>query len=71
MTASFDVEAEKDRLKKELDYNTGFLKSVQTKLANERFVSNAKPEIVENEMKKKADAEAKIKAIEEQLAGLG
>ncbi len=71
MTASFDVEAEKDRLKKELDYNTGFLKSVQSKLANERFVSNAKPEIVENEMKKKADAEAKIKAIEEQLAGLG
>ncbi len=71
MTANFDVAAEKDRLKKELDYNTGFLKSVQSKLANERFVSNAKPEVVENEIKKKADAEAKIKAIEKQLAGLG
>jgi len=70
MSNNFDVAAEKERLNKELDYNTGFLKSVQSKLANERFVSNAKPEIVENEMKKKADAEAKIKAIEEQLAGL-
>ncbi|TAH42234.1 MAG: valine--tRNA ligase [Bacteroidetes bacterium] len=71
MTENFDVGAEKERLKKELEYNTGFLKSVQSKLANERFVSNAKPEIVETEMRKKADAEAKIKAIEEQLASLG
>lgn len=67
---NIDVEAEKDRLKKDLEYNIGFLKSVQTKLANEKFVANAKPEMVANEKKKQADAEAKIKAIEEQLTGL-
>lgn len=65
-----DMSAEKDRLVKELEYNKGFLHSVQIKLANERFVSNAKPEILENEKKKQADAEAKIKSIEEMLAGL-
>ena len=67
---NIDVDAEKERLQKDLEYNIGFLKSVQTKLANEKFVANAKPEMVANEQKKQADAEAKIKAIEEQLAGL-
>jgi valyl-tRNA synthetase len=70
-STAIDTEAEKERLKKELEYNQGFLKSVQSKLANERFVSNAKPEIVENEMKKKADAEAKIRSLREQLNQLG
>lgn len=67
LTQDLDVDAEKERIAKELDYNKGFLKSVQVKLANERFVANAKPEILENEKKKQADAEAKIKALEEQL----
>jgi valyl-tRNA synthetase len=71
VSGNVDVDAERDRLKKELEYNQGFLKSVQAKLANERFVSNAKPEIVENEKKKLADALAKIKVIEEQLTALG
>lgn len=66
-----DLGAEKERLMKELEYNKGFLKSVQSKLANERFVANAKPEVVEIERKKQADAEAKIKAIEEQLNRIG
>ncbi|MFN8143614.1 MAG: valine--tRNA ligase [Bacteroidia bacterium] len=70
LTSAIDTKAEKERLLSELEYNKGFLKSVQAKLANERFVSNAKPEVVENEKKKQADAEAKIKAIEEQLANL-
>jgi valyl-tRNA synthetase len=70
LTQNIDVTAEKERLSKDLDYNKGFLKSVQSKLANEKFVANAKPEMVENERKKQADAEAKIKAIEEQLASL-
>ncbi len=70
LTGAIDIEAEKDRLGKELEYNKGFLKSVQAKLANERFVSNAKPEIFENEKKKQADAEAKIKSIEQQIASL-
>lgn len=67
---NIDVDAEKERLTKELEYNIGFLKSVQTKLANAKFVANAKPEMVANEKKKQDDAEAKIKAIEEQLSGL-
>jgi len=67
---NIDVVAEKDRLQKDLEYNLGFLKSVQIKLANEKFVANAKPEMVANEKKKQVDAEAKIKAIEEQLASL-
>lgn len=70
LTQNIDVVAEKERLTKDLDYNKGFLKSVQIKLSNEKFVANAKPELIENEKKKQADAEAKIKAIEEQLADL-
>jgi valyl-tRNA synthetase len=70
LSQNIDVAAEKERLTKDLDYNKGFLKSVQAKLANEKFVANAKPEMVENEKKKLADAESKIKAIEEQLMGL-
>jgi valyl-tRNA synthetase len=67
---NIDSAAEKARLSKELEYNQGFLKSVQIKLSNEKFVANAKPELIANERKKQADAEAKIKAIEEQLAAL-
>jgi len=67
---NIDKNAEKERLGKELEYNKGFLKSVQSKLANERFVQNAKPELVELEKKKQADAEAKIRALEEQLKAL-
>ncbi|MBD0332207.1 MAG: hypothetical protein ICV66_06090, partial [Chitinophagaceae bacterium] len=48
----------------------GFLASVEKKLNNERFVQNARPEVVEIEKKKKADAEQKIKAIEESLGQL-
>lgn len=70
LNQTIDLKAEKERLSKELEYNQGFLKSVQIKLSNEKFVANAKPELLENEKKKQADAEAKIKAIEQQLAGL-
>ncbi|MCE3259735.1 MAG: valyl-tRNA synthetase [Bacteroidetes bacterium] len=70
MSANINIEEEKQRLAKELEYNKGFLKSVQAKLANERFVQNAKPEILETERKKQADAEAKIKALEAQLASM-
>ena len=62
------VECEK--LKKEKEYLIGFLKSVNSKLTNERFMSNAKPEIIEIELKKKADAAAKLKIIEENLMDL-
>ncbi|MCB9056556.1 MAG: valine--tRNA ligase [Chitinophagales bacterium] len=65
-----DTSSQKEQLIKDLDYLKGFLVSVEKKLSNERFVQNAKPEIVETERKKKADAEAKIKVIEESLAAL-
>ncbi|HWY98450.1 MAG TPA: valine--tRNA ligase [Bacteroidia bacterium] len=65
-----DAGQEKEKLVKELEYHKGFLKSVAIKLSNQKFVANAKPEIVQNEMNKKADAEAKIAAIEKQLASL-
>lgn len=57
-------EDEKAKLKEELEYTRGFLAQVEAKLANERFVANAKPELVEKERQKKADAEAKIKTLE-------
>jgi len=67
---NMDVEAEKERIQSEINYLQGFLKSVNAKLANEKFVNNAKPEIVQNERNKQADAQAKIKILEESLAGL-
>ncbi len=67
---NIDVDAERERIHKEITYLEGFLKSVNAKLSNERFVQNAKPEIVANEQNKKADAEAKIKLLEESLASL-
>jgi valyl-tRNA synthetase len=70
LSEAIDKDAEKDRLTKELEYTKGFLKSVAAKLSNERFVSNAKPDVVAAEQKKKADAESKIKSIEEALASL-
>jgi valyl-tRNA synthetase len=68
---NIDVEAEKERLNGELNYLEGFLKSVNAKLNNERFVQNAKPEIIQNERNKKADAESKIAIIRESLSSLG
>lgn len=68
---NLDVEEEKAALQKDLEYILGFKKSTQAKLSNERFVQNAKPEIIEKERQKMADAETKIKALEEALAKLG
>ena len=65
-----DSTAQKKQLEKDLEYLRGFLASVEKKLGNERFVQNAKPEVIESEKKKKADAEAKIRIIEESLAAL-
>lgn len=61
---------QKEELVKELDYLRGFLVSVNKKLSNERFIQNAKPDVVALEQKKKADAEEKIRVIEESLAQL-
>lgn len=65
-----DAGEEKEKLQKELEYTKGFLISVTKKLSNERFVSGAPEQVVAAEKSKQADAEAKIKALEEQLAVL-
>lgn len=67
---AIDVEVELEKLKTDLRYQEGFLKSVQKKLSNERFVNNAPAAVVDAERKKQADAEAKIKALEERLTAL-
>lgn len=67
---NIDVEAEIEKLETELKYQQGFLNSVMKKLGNEKFVANAKPEVVEVERKKQADAESKIKILEESLSAL-
>ncbi len=65
-----DKAQQKEELLKELSYLQGFLISVDKKLSNEKFVQNAKPEVIAGERKKKADAEAKIAILEEAIAGL-
>jgi valyl-tRNA synthetase len=70
LNETIDPVAERGRLQKEKDYLMGFLKSVNAKLGNERFMANAKPEVIEAEQKKKADAQAKLQIIEEGLLGL-
>ena len=70
LEGEIDVEAELEMAQKDLEYNVGFKKATEAKLANERFVANAKPELVERERQKLADAESKIKALEERIESL-
>ncbi len=65
-----DVEAEKNKVSKEIEYLEGFMKSVDAKLNNEKFMANAKPELIEKERQKKADAVAKIEVLKNSLTGL-
>lgn len=67
---NIDVEAEKDKIEKEIVYLEGFLESIMKKLGNERFVANAKPEVVEAENKKKADTEQKLTSLRQNLSSL-
>jgi valyl-tRNA synthetase len=66
--AAVNVEAQRNKMQEELTYLKGFLVSVDKKLSNEKFVQNAKPEILANERKKQSDAAAKIKTLEESLS---
>lgn len=65
-----NVEEELKKLEEELKYTKGFLNSVLKKLSNERFVSSAPEAVVEKERTKQADAEAKIKMLEERISSL-
>ena len=62
-----DVAAEVAKIEEELKYTKGFLISVSKKLSNERFVNNAPEQVVANERKKQADAEAKIQTLQKRL----
>jgi valyl-tRNA synthetase len=70
LSQKLDPVVECARLVKEKDYLLGFLKAVNAKLGNERFMANAKPEIIEIEQRKKADAEAKLSIIEQNMVDL-
>jgi valyl-tRNA synthetase len=70
MDAFINVEEELRKLEADLAHQQGFLRGVLAKLSNERFVQNAKPEIVALEQKKKADAESRIAALEEAIKAL-
>ena len=71
MSGVINVDEERKKIQEELNYTKGFLKSVQKKLSNERFVDNAPVKVIETERKKQADAEAKIETLEKSLSSLG
>ena len=70
MTGAINVEEEIAKLTEELKYTEGFLKSVQGKLKNERFVNNAPEKVIGMERQKEADALAKIETLRNSLEGL-
>ena len=70
ISGAINVEEEIKKLNEELKYTEGFLKSVQNKLANERFVNNAPEQVLQNERNKEADALAKIETVKSSLANL-
>jgi valyl-tRNA synthetase len=69
ITQNIDIQAEIAKLEEELNYTKGFLKSVDSKLGNERFVNGAPEKVVSAERKKKSDAEERIQVLEEQIKG--
>lgn len=70
LSEKLDLAEEKEKTEEEIKYLKGFLISVDKKLSNEKFVANAKPEVVEVERKKQKDAQEKIVLLEEKLKAL-
>ena len=70
MEQNLDIDAEVEEKEKELEYQIGFVGSINKKLSNERFVNNAPEAVVANERKKMADGEARIKILTEELERL-
>ena len=68
--SNINIEEELDKLQKELEYMQGFLRTVEKKLSNEKFVAHAPEAVVNGERKKKADAESKIATLQESIAAL-
>ncbi|MEL6590125.1 MAG: valine--tRNA ligase [Bacteroidota bacterium] len=69
--SAVDIDAEREKIQKEIEYTEGFLQKVLKKLANERFVANAPEKVVAMERKKQADAEAKLEVLKKSLIELG
>jgi len=70
LNKKIDAVAEKVRLEMELAHAKKFIQSIQVKLDNEKFIQNAKAEVIENEKKKLADGMERLKSLEESLKGL-
>ena len=70
ITGNIDIAEEIEKSKKELDYHTGFLKSIMSKLNNEGFIKNAPKKVVENEEKKMKDTEARIEILTNKISSL-
>jgi valyl-tRNA synthetase len=70
VTENVDVEGEREKLQKELEYTNGFLISVRKKLANEKFVNGAPAQVIESERKKEQDALSRIAVLEKSLSEL-
>jgi valyl-tRNA synthetase len=70
ISGNINVDEEIKKLNDEMKYTEGFLKSVRSKLANERFVNNAPEQVLQNERNKEADALAKIETLKASLASL-
>jgi len=70
MEGKLDAEAEREAILKDLEYQRGFLASVDKKLSNEKFVAGAPAHVLDLERKKKADAETKIRSYEETLKSM-
>jgi len=68
LSQQIDTAAEREKILKELEHQRGFVRSVEAKLSNERFVSGAPAQVVENEKKKMADGLARIQILEESLS---
>ena len=65
-----DIKNEIEKLQKDLDYNKGFLKSVENKLNNKNFVNNAPEQVVNNEKRKMSDIQEKIQILEDKINDL-
>lgn len=70
LTENFDVAGEIGKINKEIEHQRGFLRGVESKLNNEKFVAGAPPQVLANERKKQSDALARIATLEESLKSL-
>ena len=71
LASNIDVEAERAKIEKEIAYHADFLKKIEAKLANERFVSKAPAAVIEAERRKQADTTSRLEALRASLAALG